>query len=839
MRVAQENEAKANEANRNLRIKNAEILATQAKMYLDDDDVFAAIETALDAMPQDGEEIPSNILAENVLTEATGLYNNNNKMLCNKLKLSGYVKFLEFSEDGNSILASDTVGTVYVINYDKNKVMQTYSPLETFGDTTGYIKDICVSGNNGYVLCNDQLLSINMADGSINWHYKNDNNQYLSLDKIVTNKNANTIFMSGYYSYIILDINGTVLSDFEKSNTEYNNSSFYTESFMAENNDVFVFNREKSVMYCINKDSFKIVPFNIKKENEILSFNENPSCIFINIGLDGSLIFDKAKMMCIDRNTFNVVWETEYTSKGVSSLYCNKIIEFEHVLSIKHDEYTDYERKDGVLAISGDEVLAFDKKTGELYYHNKTEYDDRILYCEKNTNSNSLRIATPNAFYPECYLVAAASGLSENDTFLLTGGYTFDQEREYIAHALPNRYALASDNASEISIYHNIAYDNYTLLKDFPERLKYVDRIADNKAGIVAAYTNEYIDNNTYKNTIAIYDTNNKSLLADFDVDIDVSEMRFVGDKLFVTDNHGTAGVYALNGGIIATANLEELFKESAGIDKEQYITMSFPYLATNQTSILYCCGNGIFVVDVSGETIKVNHMLVSSYLDNFCAKDDLISFIKDDYKTSTSKIAYFKTGDTKLSYVKENGTEKEFAKDSITSVVNAGEDGFVAFVSQEGYIGISDYGSESFKKIILNSGETVPLQITLSPDRKYIIALCSNGEVIKYSVETLAAVGKHQLSIDVDDNSELEFIDNSNFIVRKYSRSERIIIVNLDSMQLRADIEGVIHFMKNDKRILFKKYGDDAKYFYGYYDYKTGQELVEFAKSFLNRYSN
>lgn len=130
-------------------------------------------------------------------------------------------------------------------------------------------------------------------------------------------------------------------------------------------------------------------------------------------------------------------------------------------------------------------------------------------------------------------------------------------------------------------------------------------------------------------------------------------------------------------------------------------------------------------------------------------------------------------------------------------------------------------------------------MQITLSPDREYIIALCSNGEVIKYSVETLTAVGKHQLSIEVGDNSELEFIDNNNFFVRKYSGSNRIIIVNLDSMQLRADIEGVIHFMKSDKRILFKKYGDGAKYFYGYYDYKTGQELVEFAKSFLNRYSN
>lgn len=61
-----------------------------------------------------------------------------------------------------------------------------------------------------------------------------------------------------------------------------------------------------------------------------------------------------------------------------------------------------------------------------------------------------------------------------------------------------------------------------------------------------------------------------------------------------------------------------------------------------------------------------------------------------------------------------------------------------------------------------------------------------------------------------------------------------RVWEINTNIMPLSViDIEGVIHFMKNDKRILFKKYGDDAKYFYGYYDYKTGQELVELAKSF------
>jgi len=833
MRVAQENEAKAIEANKNLRIKNSEILATQAEMHLKNDDYYAAINTALEAMPEADENIPDNILAEYVLAEATGLYKNDSKMLCNRIKLSGYVDFLEFSEDGQNILASDNTGNIYVIDYDKNKVVKSYSPLETFGDTMGYIKDICIAGNNGYVLCDDQLLSINMVDGTTQWKYTPD--KYISFEEIVTNKDANSIFMSGYSNYIILDKSGKILSALDQTKSEYD-KGFYSNTFMASNGDVFVFDSEKSEMTVINQFSLNKIPFDIHKGNEVLSFGENDSCVFVNVGLDGALTYNKAKVMCINKKNLNTLWQTEYEVESISTLYCNKIFDFTHRL-VKKDN--GYDEKNGVLVVSGCEVMCFDKSNGELYYHNTCEYNDRILYCEKNDTSYSLRIATPSAFYPECYLVTPESGLSEDDTFFLHGGYTFDKERKYITHSAPNKFALASEKSSEISIYHNISYNSYTLLKDVPEKLKYIERITDNKNGIFASFHTEYIDQDKTEKTITIYDTNNQCLLSDFITDINVNEMRFVGERLFVVDNQGLSAVYDTNGKLLAKANLEELFRESANISHNKYITMSFPYLAISDTSVLYCCSDGIFVVDVSGEKIKVNHIFVGSTLNNFYAKDNLISFVKSDYTSSTSVIAYFKTSDAKLSYVKENGAEKSFVKDSITSVINAGDLGFVAFVSQEGYIGISEYGSDSFKKISLNKGETVPLKIALSPDRKNILALCSNGEIVKYSVETLSKVGSYQLSIDVDANSILEFIDDNNFIVREYSRSERVIIVDSNSMQLRADVDGIIHFMKNDKRLIFKKYGDDAKYFFGYYKYKTGQELATFAKEFMQMYAN
>ena len=75
MRVAVENENKANAANKSLRIKNSEILTEQANLYLKNAETKKAIETALAAMPEDeNDDMPINPSAERVLAAATGAY---------------------------------------------------------------------------------------------------------------------------------------------------------------------------------------------------------------------------------------------------------------------------------------------------------------------------------------------------------------------------------------------------------------------------------------------------------------------------------------------------------------------------------------------------------------------------------------------------------------------------------------------------------------------------------------------------------------------------------------------------------------------------------------------
>ena len=127
MRTAQKNEAAANEANTNLKIKTSEVLANQAQTYYEKDDIFKAIQTAADALELCGEE-ETNIAAENVLIRATGVYSTGSKMLCNKINLPGLVKFLEFGEDGAHILAK--------------KMEQGKFDLEDFLNTTKQIKKL-------------------------------------------------------------------------------------------------------------------------------------------------------------------------------------------------------------------------------------------------------------------------------------------------------------------------------------------------------------------------------------------------------------------------------------------------------------------------------------------------------------------------------------------------------------------------------------------------------------------------------------------------------------------------------------------------------------------------
>lgn len=826
--IAQANEARANEANRDLKIKNSEILASQSQIYLENDDVYSAIKTAIEALPGDEDDLPPNPLAEKVLAEAAGAYSPDGRMLCRTVNLAGYVEFMEFSADGTGIFACDANGIVYVIDFAQNKVLKTYSPFETFGQTSDYITDICVDGNTGYVLCREQVISVNLSDGSLNWHYNKDHDSYTYADEIITDVNSDIVVISGGSQPVVIRKSDGTVVNVGNYNSSFEYGSWDEYNYMDAEGRLYTVNSESKSM-AVNdfaNSIENIVSVLADDDFKVLSMGENEDCIFVNLIIGNEYSSNQAKLICYDKSDMSAKWSTDYTAEYLGRHHLNRIFEFKHRLP---DDTGEYHNITGVVVISGVNILAFDKETGELYFCYAAEYEDELLYCKPNENEYSLTIARSDELYPRCLLINPASGLSSEDTLFLNGGYTFDKNRKYVTCSQNGNYALASENSPEINMYYKASFNAHTMLDDFPN-ISY-SIITDNGKGVIAAACSELADDVSH-NYIVMFDVNVNQLLAKKKVDIDVKKMSFVGDKLFATDNYGKSVVLHDDGSLHSTADLTELIKKSAGVEDDTYISAYNPYLKPVKDGVIYCIPYGMFKVDLSGETQKVSKFIWNGNLGNFCISEDFASFVDRSYEND--KIAYFKDGDSQFSYVTETGEIAEFVHDSISSVINSDDGYTIAFISKDGYIGVYKYGDEGISKITLNLGETTPLKILFTPDSDYLIAMCSNGKFIKYSLETFEEVAEYASGLKIDAYSEYEFVDNNTFIVQKSTYSNEAILVDSDSMKLKAEIKNYVYFMKEDKKILFSTYINGKKK-YGYYVYKTGSELVKFAEEFLS----
>ena len=835
MLIAQKNEANANEANRNLRIKNSEILATQAKRHLEDDDIFSAISSALEALPQEGEDIPSNIGAEYVLATSVSAYNASDKMVNYKIDLSSYVDFVEFSEDGTRLFSKDTMGNIYVIDYEKNKVIKTYTVMETFGKTTDYISDIVVDGNYGLVLCSGKLIYIDLKDGTIKWNYDNYAENGFSGNEILTNSKSDYIFLLGGSSYTVLTKDGQeVLSSWYNEDKSYI-YSYDSYAYMSTDGTVYMVCPESSDIRLLNRNTNKIYPVEIAKNDEVMSVLENGDCIFLNIGVsvDGTTLgYNNARMICFNKKDMSVKWSTNYTVEGfLYNTEYNTMFEFTHNLS---DSNGEYQKHNGILTVSGAHILCFDKQTGELYYSVNEDYEERILYCAPNTTEYSIKIATPKKFVTKAYLGHTEQTnlfLDKAGDYLLNSAYyTFDKERKFVAHSGDDKFALASLKSSEINMYHNTSFGNHTAFVNYPDVQGNLDLIADDGNGIFAAYYYNYVDKVKEKHVV-IYDAKNDICKAFFKEDLEVETMVFKNSKLLMIDRDGNSKVVNYSGEILEKFNLVEKINVAAGNESTKYVSLYKPYIYLSENNIVICISSGIYTINLSQDNVVVGEVIYGSYLDNYCITDGFISLTQDSYRNGTTVIGYYI--DKQLYFVTENGEKAEFIRGSISSVTNTSVDNKIAFISKEGYIGLYRHGNNSMTKILLRQGEITPLSIKFTPDGKYLIAMCADGRFIKYSADTGKIEGEYKSETEVSTSTIFEVMDNGSFYIQKYSGSEQIVVVDVNSMEKRAEIMHFIDYLHSEGKIIYRQYNGE-KYEIGYYNYLKTAELIELAKAFL-----
>lgn len=841
MRTAQKNEAAANEANTNLKIKTSEVLANQAQTYYEKDDIFKAIQTAADALELCGEE-ETNIAAENVLIKATGVYSTGSKMLCNKINLPGLVKFLEFGEDGAHILASDSDGIIYIIDYEKNEIIKTYTPLETFGKTTNYITDIIVDKNIGYVLRSNQAIAIDLSDGTEKWRYINEDNSY--FDKIVTNSNSDYLALKSIGKLAVINKQDGEVCYSKEIKRDYMTREYeYMDSFgrvyIAYDNAmvrVIDFKAESDSEYRINAAD----------EYNILAMGENEKCIFLNLGFkDKDYINDKAKLICFNKSDMSVKWERDYEGEYFSAYSLNQIFEFTHSLPKTSGEFigtaqivNDLGQKDGIvemtgiIVVCGRNLLAFDTETGEEYFKTVMEPGDEIIYCQPKNKRLVIGKAKSISY---CYL---GYTYETNEANLFpTGGYSFDRQRKYITYADGERYALASDNSSEISIYHKYSLNNMTEFKNFPSATTGFDATADNNNGIFAASGSVYDSDSKTHYYVIVYDTNRDEILMQKESDIKINTMKFIGkDKLFTAASDGSAEVLNLDGSIYMQMNLSDMIRECVKLPDNAYIDNSDQYVKTAENAILYCVGCGIFEIELNDGKANMRMITYNQNLSNYCVDNNLYAFLKRNLKNNTERIAYFKNGDEKFSYINDGSHALEFKQGTVSSIVCNGSEGVIAFINKEGYIGIYKYGADAISKIPLNQSEVTPVKILLTADAEHIIVMCSNGNLEKYSTKISKKVGECDTELALNADSQFDFIDKDTLIARKFKFSSDVIIVNVNTMGVQTKVNQFIHFMKQDKKIIAYTYIDSKKTL-GYYNYLSKDELVEFASNFLKKF--
>ncbi|MBQ4087361.1 MAG: TIR domain-containing protein, partial [Clostridia bacterium] len=174
-KAANEERDRANTENRNTRIKNAEILTTQAEMYLENGEIVSSLQTAKQAMPiGENKDLPQNPAAEKVMCEAMNLYGEPEDKVRDILyrqELSANIEKLKYSSDGTRLMVYTYDGNIHIINTETQKIIRTVYRREYTEENGFAVLNVQVDQNTGYVLMSDCLLSLNLTDGTVNWRF--------------------------------------------------------------------------------------------------------------------------------------------------------------------------------------------------------------------------------------------------------------------------------------------------------------------------------------------------------------------------------------------------------------------------------------------------------------------------------------------------------------------------------------------------------------------------------------------------------------------------------------------------------------------------------------------
>lgn len=827
MRVAVENENRANAANKSLRIKNSEILTEQANLYLKNAETKKAIETALAAMPEDeNDDMPINPSTERVLAAATGAYSTEPTVINSMFTASAYVNFVEFSDDGSRIVASDTVGNIYLIDYDKQELIRTFSATEVFGKKSNIGLDIILNGSAAYAGNGKKFIAFDLSDGTITaqkdvgWSY--------NYDKFSVGDAADIVFVSSYWDFICFNKSGGVIATGDDFNIKVNTDK--SECIVSDDGNVYVISPDDGKIFKINPYAKTAAeyPIDIKADDKILSVYESGDCIYINAS-DGEekLVSDNGydyKIICEDKKSMSEKWRTDYHCDNSQTFGLNEMFTMTHKMNEKEyklGETQNMLKKSGVIVITRNEILAFDIQSGEKYV--QTQFDEPALYAWHKPNTSWFSVATENKIGLQCVIISP-------ETYVTVGLFTNQNAMEYIAFCDDYKIAYAGKNSPNISVYHKADSGNYKILNDIEH--KYSSQFCALDSGMFGLYYTEYSkdDSKTKQDYFVIYDTEKEKTAAKLGCDISVRLVETDGDRFILcgTDKQYNSFVEIIgkDGTVTNKINMSDGYKECFG---DVWVSSSDVKVGIRDNKVRLYNKIGIIEKDLNEYEWKIVYKPTETVGDFSVGESSAAYVIKGD---DSAAIGYIENDSYDMNYVKSGGETARFENSEIQKICTSRDGETAAFVSANGFVGIYKSGGDDYNKIVFNKNEISPTDMTFVPNGDAVIVLCANGDIIRFDLNSMQIGGKYSSSETVQSYSRIEFIDDKTFAVKSYGDgySNKTQLIDSDYMQVKAETENLKVFIKNDKKMIAEAYLDGERR-YVMFDYLSGFDLIDFAK--------
>ena len=559
MRVAQANEAEANEKTRLAQTENSKNLVNLSEKLWDTGDGIGAIKTTLSALPAEGEDRPVISAAVNTLAKQVGAFNKENFSSVTKLNCDYAVTQMGFAGNGKTVVATDSDGVYFwdsangilkkkysnadfgahgslKIYFDDKGIYEQFGGIYKYTQRGSYWRNRCnylegykknkfnevpTSGTDILVDTSKAVYKLDGVSGEVKW--KIDGlNTYVNDSNIITYD----IVYNQQYEKTGYEVN---IFDRNTGEQERNLKVDYTDYFALS--DALEITKDKIYYYDYGNKLICYDIINDKLENKRIIYDSKQDSVstkYDNVYLSmlkllnnhlylvqefsDILEYETAIEVIMFDDEDNIQWASIYENNWKTSGH-NRIMELDSEICDNYCNMT--------AVITGDTAELINTDTGKNIYSYKFDSAIKESYCNQSgralfvITSSGNEIAVPLGGIKETELQPAKRVMYQVHKFTNT-----HQKYAYFNQ----KYAVSNENSNEVYLYCDAANGNYQKWNTYDE--------AVSKSVLNNSQTYMAID---CYDSLYIYDVNSKQQYKLFEKSD--KDNTYITDTMFISDN--------------------------------------------------------------------------------------------------------------------------------------------------------------------------------------------------------------------------------------------------------------------------------------------------------------